>query len=276
MRINWTGAVTWAIIILPTALAIGARNAESAGAPWEPAEILWLPALVLFAGTIWLSDAAGRKVRHKESGTPVRVADFEASNRAGALGFGALILASSAVAASFEWRVGLALLIVAAGWLLIWIPKAMRRVELRWEIEAACSPQAAFDLVGDPRNWSSYFTELTADTLDGPIHQGSVIKAQLTRKDGRVVQAEERVIEYEPGRRFATAIAGTPREVTGSYDFEPVPGGTRIVYTYRSVLPVATALLGIRLEVGRKVRARRRRGMARMKEILEGHAASPV
>jgi hypothetical protein len=103
-----------------------------------------------------------------------------------------------------------------------------------------------------------------------------VIKAQLTRKDGRVVQAEERVIEYEPGRRFATAMAGTPREVTGSYDFEPVPGGTRIVYTYRSVLPVATALLGNRLELGRNVRARRRRGMARMKEILEGHAASPV
>jgi hypothetical protein len=276
MRINRTALFTWAIIIVPTALAIVARNADSAGAPWEPAEYLWWLALVLLAGTILLSNRAGTRLPKKDSGRPIHIGDFEANNRQGALSFGSLVLASCAVAASFEWRVGLAFLGLAAAWFLLWVPTRSRRVDLTAEIEARCSPQAAFDLVSDPRNWSSYFPELTAATLDGPIGQGSVIQLQMTRQEGWVVDAEERVTAFEPGRRFATAIIGLPRLATGSYGFEAVAGGTRIIYTYRSVMPLATALLGGRIGLGRKMAINRGRGMARVKQLLEGEAATSV
>jgi hypothetical protein len=270
MKIVWTGVVTWAIVIVPTALAIVSRNAESAGEPWEPAEYLWWLALVMFVGAILLSNRAGSRVPEKGSGRPVRVGDFEANNRDGVLSFGALILGSSAVAASFEWRVGLAVLGLAAAWALTWLPTRVRRVDLVSAIEVRCSPQAAFDLVSDPRNWSSYFPQLTADTGDDPVREGSVINVQLMREDKRVLHAEERVVDYEPGRRFATAIAEVATPATGSYDFEPVAGGTRIVYTYRSLIPLAMALLGGRIRVRTKMAMRRGRGMARIKQILEG------
>jgi hypothetical protein len=276
MKIVWTGVVTWAIIIVPTALAVVARNAESAGAPWEPAEYLWWLALALIAVTILFSNRAGTRVPKKESGRPVHVGAFAAHNREGALSFGSLVLASTAVAASFEWRVGVTFLCIASAWLLIWIPSRLRAVDLRSEIETACSPRAVFDLVSNPSNWSSYIPELTADASEGPLGKGSLIKVELRREDGRVVQAEERVVIYEPGRRFATEIVGVSRPATGSYDLEPVARGTRIVYTYRNVMPLATAVLGGRIGMGKRFAIRRGRAMARIKQILDGEAASPV
>lgn len=276
MRIIWTGVVTWAIIIVPTALAIVARNAESAGEPWEPAEYLWWLALLMIVAAILLSNRARGRVPKKESGLATGIGDFEGNNREGALSFGSLILASATVAASFEWRVGVAFLCVAAAWLLIWMPTSARRVHLRSEIEVGCNPQAAFDLVSDPRNWSSYFPDLTAATLDGPIGQGSEIEVSMTRKDERVVQGKERVIAFEPGRRFGTAIMDIPRLATGSYEFEPVAGGTRIVYTFRTVMPLATALLGARFGLARRMALNRAGGMARIKHLLEGRAPTPV
>jgi hypothetical protein len=76
-----------------------------------------------------------------------------------------------------------------------------------------------------------------------------------------------------------TAIREKSQPSSGIYEFEPVPGGTRIEYTYRTLLSLPAAIFGIGLRrpgLLKKMLDRRAQAFALIKRLLEEREATPV
>lgn len=168
---------------------------------------------------------------------------------------------------------------VLLAWILFSIAPSRRRVGMQNRIEVACSPEDAFWFVSDPRNWSRYAPELeVVGPVDVPTHLGSVIHCKVHHADA-VLDADETVTDFEPGRRFGTAILKSPHDSAGGYEFVPTSHGVAITYTFSGALSPLQAAVGGWLMRGRLVRRmQQRRGvaMAEVKRLLERVVAGSV
>ena len=80
------------------------------------------------------------------------------------------------------------------------------------------------------------------------------------------------MVEYDPPSRVAYRTrSGAPANL-GIYDFEAVPEGTRVRYSYRSSLSVASALVGgyRRDLAARRIVELRKRWFESLRHELEG------
>jgi hypothetical protein len=92
------------------------------------------------------------------------------------------------------------------------------------------------------------------------------------------LEAEERVIAYEPGRRFGTTVVGD-RPNSGVYELREVAAGTEITYVYSAVLGIPMALLGGAFMPPRlvsRLREARLAAMERIKGLLESELPASV
>lgn len=120
----------------------------------------------------------------------------------------------------------------------------VREVTLDWE--GATSERLEIDVpmpadevwrryIADPASWPRWFHGMAEARFvgDGGGHVGALRRVRL--KDG--MEVEEKILAWDPGRRFAFAIVGANRPLlaamTESYTFMPREGGCRFVYEIR-------------------------------------------
>jgi len=209
-----------------------------------------------------------------------RVGDAERRLRLFAYAMGCLVLAVVFVGQGRDsgslWLLGF-----SAGWVLLWLPRRMRRIEIKSAVDVRCTAQAAFAFVSNPNNWHLYLPQLELrEPVDEAVHIGTIIPLRMQRARDSPLEGDDEVVVYEPGWCFATRTRDDPGFGTGSFTFQPVASLTRIEYTYRAQVPVTTALVGeagmMRWLLIRKMRENRDRIMQRIKDLLEDRGAATV
>lgn len=169
-----------------------------------------------------------------------------------------------------RWPGGLVLFAVFVIWALIWAPERSRRIQMTSSIDVRCAPHTAFAFVSDPNNWPRYIPELELpEPVDVPLSVGATFRDRVARQNAEPFEAEERVIVFEPGSRFGTTSGHGD---SGISEFTPIPGGTRVSYTYRAVVGFAFALWGgmlRRRSMVAEMAANRARINQRLKRVLE-------
>lgn len=206
---------------------------------------------------------------------PVR--EIERAAMLGAIGTVLMLATLTLFLAEQSWQLGMAFGVLSVVYVLYALPEATRRLTFRSAVTVRCRPEDAFEFVSDARNWPLYFPEMKAvEPVDVPPHVGSRIHLTVTLPTVSL-SADERVTEYEPPKRFATAMEASKGD--GVYDFTPVDGGTKIAYTVRMVIGIRHALLDhavLRFSTVRAMRRRREQAMQVMKQILEARQPATV
>ncbi len=226
------------------------------------------PGLVLF-GVAWV-------MRLRRGRKPARIEQLLLEQRLNAIAAGLFVATMTFALATNFTPLATIYGAAALAYVLLSAPSSTRRQSYRSAVVVRCTPEDAFALVSNPRNWPRYFPQLeVAEPVDAPPHVGSVIHLRV-REGRQVVEADERVTELEAGRRFATAVV-TPHANEGLYEFTPVADGTEIAYSFHGEMTVAQAVLGgavNRNGLLKRMIAQREEGMQHIKQLLE--APEPV
>ncbi len=90
--------------------------------------------------------------------------------------------------------------------------------------EVACF---LFDSTNSPQ-WQSGVVEMS-QTSEGPPGVGTKIN-EVRRFLGREMKTTTEVIEYEANKKLAFKSTSGPIPIQGSYNLEPVDGGTRVTF----------------------------------------------
>jgi hypothetical protein len=128
----------------------------------------------------------------------------------------------------------------------------MRRIE--GEIVINRPVEEVFDFVADGRNEPRYNPQMrrAEQTSSGPIGRGTRFRCEM----GRSVEVVTEIIAYERPRRLGVSARTMMRLITmlpamdtqGMLTFDPVPGGTRMRWSWevdlRGVFKLLTPLFG--------------------------------
>jgi len=270
-------AIGFVVLPVMAALAVQLLSGAGTSAHAKP-YFLILAVVAIVAGVSFLERM--RRRQRRRAGQASRPSAAQEELRLAALGIGGFVVAESFIVAAIDWRVAAGYLCLAGLWVLVWTPRANRTVLMRSAVKVRCSPRAAFDLVSNPNNWPLYVPEIElAQPVEVPVSLGTVIHDRVRREGKIAVEADEEVVALEPGVRFGTAIQMDPQRSSGTYEFEPVDGGTIIEYTSRSLLSLPAAVFGIALRraaIVSQMSERRKETLARIKQLLEEPGSSPV
>lgn len=224
-----------------------------------------LPGLVLWGIVLVLRLARGRG--------PVTIDQLGREQRLMALAAGFIVATMTfTLATNFSVLAPIYLSLVVA-YVLYSVPSSARRLAYRSAVVVRRSPEEVFAFVSSPRNWPRYYPEYeiaVEEPIDEPLRVGSTIRLRL-RFRGHLIEAAERVTEFEPYRRFASQVIG-PHSDDGHFEFTPMAGGTEVAYSYQNVMTVSQAVLGgslTRRSLLREMIARRDASMQLIKEVLE-------
>jgi hypothetical protein len=270
-----TALVTTAFVLLPVSLAFALKIVS--GTSWLSTIVIWPVVIVPWvAGVIFLM--LGSRVAASRSSGPARVGNVEKELNLYTYAFGFLVLGEAILVGAMDWRVGVASLAVVGAWVVVWLPRQNRVIEMSSVIEVHCRPEVAFEFVSNPNNWPLYVPHLElVQPVDVPVHVGTVFRDRI-RRDGSVpLEGEERVVILEAGKRFGTKVVQGGD--TGISVFTPVAGGTKIQYTYRAVLSLPSALFGGGLSrpgLVKRMAATRAQTEERLRVLLEELSAGTV
>ena len=271
----WTLVLLGVFVIFPVWL-ISTEPVDAAVGSLPRLVLLVLSFLIGFPGFVLLVIVVALGII--PTGRRKRVQDVERQTTLTAVGMGSVaVMSTLALAAYFPAVAGLygALALAYALWC---VPMSVRRVYYRLAIVVQATPEEAFALVSNPRNWNRYLPQIgVEEPIDEPLHLGSVVHTTWSEK--RTAYSEdEQVIDFEPGVRFGTASVHR-RPSDGIYEMTPVAGGTEIAWTYWSALTYAQAVLGGALRrralVARMIE-RRAASLQAIKRLLEEHVPVPV
>ena len=108
---------------------------------------------------------------------------------------------------------------------------AMARVE--GEITISRPVEEVFDFVADERNEPRYNARMVrAEQIsEGPIGEGTRFHTEL-RTMGRTMPMVAEFTAYERPSRLASATRSSMMETEGALTFEPVPEGTRMLWSW--------------------------------------------
>jgi polyketide cyclase/dehydrase/lipid transport protein len=204
-----------------------------------------------------------------------RVGDAEREQKFTALGFGLGAVCLTLFLMPSYAAVAIIYPFVVLAYVLWCLPSRRRRVDFEVRITALCTADKAFGLVSDPLNWPLYFPEMEVEPPRTPVGVGSILSVRI--REGRgVLQAQEKVIAFEPPRQFGTAVVGASGE--GAYEFKDADGATEIIYRSHHMLTIEQSILGGALNrevlVARLV-AFRTAGIERVRRLLEAEPAPP-
>ncbi len=271
----WTFALLAVFVIFPVWL-ISTEPVDAAVGSWPRIALLVLSFVIGVPGFILLAMAVAQGVI--QTGRRKRLQEVERQTTMTAVGMGSLaVTCTLALAAYLPAAAGFygALALAYALWC---VPMSVRRVYYRLVIVVRATPEEAFGLVSNPRNWNRYFPQIgVEEPIDEPLHLGSVVHTTWLEKH-TVYTDDEQVIDFEPGLRFGTASV-IRRPSDGTYEMTPVVGGTEIAWTYWSALTYPQAVLGGALRrralVARMVQ-RREASLQAIKRLLEEQVRVPV
>lgn len=183
--------------------------------------------------------------------------------------------------ASTVWA--FSLILIAAAWVIAWWPRAMRQFTLTSTIVIARDPATVFAFVSDQRNGPRYYymyDETVEKIGDEPIGVGTQFRSHLVirpdvapaLKAERTADGIDEIVTYEPNTRLAMRTSTGLSPNLATFDFEEVPGGTRLTHRFAVLHGYATGVLGAMILNGptnASMRANRERVWLRAKEILE-------
>lgn len=117
----------------------------------------------------------------------------------------------------------------------------MARIE--GEIIIGRPVKAVFDFAADQRNEPRYNPRmLRADKVsDGPVGKGTVFRS-TAKSMGRGAEMRIELTGYDRPGRLASRTATKQADIAGALTFDPVPGGTRMRWSW-SVHPKGAARL---------------------------------
>ncbi len=156
--------------------------------------------------------------------------------------------------------------------LYIWIRMALDGERPRWMVEVsgvlACTPEAAFALVGDPRNDARYAPQVVATALDAPggPREGATYR-QTIRIGPTTSTFQCTITAYDPPRAIDTRATFARRPIFGGYRVEPHPDGCVVISRSGSTWTAAGIALGglARLLMRRECR----KNLDRLRAVLE-------
>jgi len=93
--------------------------------------------------------------------------------------------------------------------------------------------EVVFDFVADTRNEPRYNSRMlhVEKASDGPVGLGTRFEAR-TRSGGRDVPLLVEITKYERARSLASRTHLSGMDIEGTLTFEPVPGGTRMSWSW--------------------------------------------
>lgn len=117
----------------------------------------------------------------------------------------------------------------------------MARIE--GEIIIGRPAEAVFDFAADQRNEPRYNPRMIrADKVsDGPVGKGTVFRS-VAKSMGRAAEMRIELTGYDRPGRLASRTATKLADIGGALTFDPVPGGTRMRWSW-SVRPKGAARL---------------------------------
>ena len=135
--------------------------------------------------------------------------------------------------------------------------------------------EEVFDFVADERNEPSYHSQMrrVEQVTQGPVGIGTRYRTELVSM-GRPLEMDIEITGYERPRKLASSTHMSRMDTQGALTFDPVPGGTRMRWSWEvalhGVLKLMSPLLAL---MGR----RQERGIwAGLKRLLEARATSAV
>jgi polyketide cyclase/dehydrase/lipid transport protein len=181
--------------------------------------------------------------------------------------------------------VALAVLAIAAIWIVAWWPVTLRTHGLTTSIGIRREPADVFAFVSDQRNLLSYwpYYESIEMLTPDPIARGSQFRARLrfpkglfNSKEDDLFEGIEEIVGFEPPLRVATRLSTGLRPNLAVFTFEAIASGTVLTHSFTMELSYCTGLLGGILMGGKGakvLRATRTIAWGRAKEILENGTA---
>jgi uncharacterized protein YndB with AHSA1/START domain len=148
----------------------------------------------------------------------------------------------------------------------------MARVE--GEITISRPVEEVFDFVADERHEPLFNTRMVrAERISkGPIGEGTRFHTEL-RTMGRRMPMVVEFTDYERPSRLASVTRSSMMETEGALTFEPVPGGTRMQWSWdvrpRGAMKLMAPLVGV---IGRR---QEREIWGRLKRLLESGGREP-
>jgi uncharacterized membrane protein len=93
--------------------------------------------------------------------------------------------------------------------------------------------EEVFDFVADERNEPRYNPKMrrVEQVSEGPIGAGTRYRAELVSM-GRTIEMDIEFTGYERPRRLASSTHMSRMDTQGGLTFDPVPGGTRMRWTW--------------------------------------------
>jgi uncharacterized membrane protein len=95
------------------------------------------------------------------------------------------------------------------------------------------APADVFAFLADGTNGPAWRSGVLDVSLKSGQGQGAVYEQGVKGPFGRRVSADYEITDYQPGRRLAFRAVSGPVRPEGSYDLEPVEGGTRVTFSLR-------------------------------------------
>lgn len=135
--------------------------------------------------------------------------------------------------------------------------------------------EEVFDFVADERNEPRYNSQMrrAEQITEGPVGLGTRYRAELVSM-GRPVRMDIEFTGYDRPRRLASATHLSFMETRGGLTFEPVPGGTRMRWSWEVQPRGIFKLMGpVVAGMGRR---QERRIWTDLKRLLEARATSAV
>lgn len=101
------------------------------------------------------------------------------------------------------------------------------------EIVIGRSAEAVFDFAADQRNEPRYNPRMIrADKVsDGPVGKGTVFRS-AAKSMGRTAEMRIELTGYDRPGRLASRTTTRQADIDGTLTFDPVPGGTRVRWSW--------------------------------------------
>jgi uncharacterized membrane protein len=100
-------------------------------------------------------------------------------------------------------------------------------------VTIARAPADVFAFLADGTNGPKWRSGVLDVSLKSGHGHGAVYQQGVKGPFGRRVSADYEITEHEPGRRLAFRAVSGPVRPEGSYELEPVEGGTRVTFSLR-------------------------------------------
>lgn len=116
-------------------------------------------------------------------------------------------------------------------------------MRIEGQLTIAAPPGTVFEVVADSRNEPRYNPRIAeaVKTSAGPVGAGTTFLARP--RGGRGGSMTVRVVQYDPPRRLGTSVRSASMSTDGGLDLTPVPGGTRLRWSWDLRLRGAARLL---------------------------------